>query len=135
MPTVLRNVTDKMPAYDEELFGPVAAVISAVDEKDAVRIANDTIFGLGAAIFTQDIENINEMMYIIQVEGGQANGKNPDGRGHPTAVRRPYIQNDTHAPRRGGGSRKPYFGGAGAACHGGTGLQQRTAGIGRRREK
>jgi succinate-semialdehyde dehydrogenase/glutarate-semialdehyde dehydrogenase len=43
-----------MPAYDEELFGPVAAVISARDEADAVRIANDSPFGLGAAVFTRD---------------------------------------------------------------------------------
>src|SRR5262249_61962179 len=44
-----------MPAYDEELFGPVAAVIAARDEKDAVRIANDSVFGLGAAVFTRDV--------------------------------------------------------------------------------
>jgi succinate-semialdehyde dehydrogenase/glutarate-semialdehyde dehydrogenase len=43
-----------MPAYEEELFGPVAAVISARDEGKAIRIANDTVFGLGAAVFTQD---------------------------------------------------------------------------------
>ena len=43
-----------MPAYDEELFGPVAAIIEAKNEDDAVRIANDTIFGLGAAVFTKD---------------------------------------------------------------------------------
>jgi succinate-semialdehyde dehydrogenase/glutarate-semialdehyde dehydrogenase len=43
-----------MPAYDEELFGPVAAVIEARDEQDAIRIANDTRFGLGAAVFSRD---------------------------------------------------------------------------------
>ena len=43
-----------MPAYDEELFGPVAAIVKARDEADAVRIANDTIFGLGGAVFTKD---------------------------------------------------------------------------------
>ena len=43
-----------MPAYDEELFGPVAAIIEAADETEAVRIANDSIFGLGAAVFTKD---------------------------------------------------------------------------------
>jgi succinate-semialdehyde dehydrogenase/glutarate-semialdehyde dehydrogenase len=53
-PTVLTNVRPGMPAYDEELFGPVAAVIEAADEADAVRIANDTAFGLGAAIFSRD---------------------------------------------------------------------------------
>ena len=54
-PTVLTNVTPGMPAYDEELFGPVASIIEANDEQDAVRIANDTIFGLGAAVFTKDL--------------------------------------------------------------------------------
>jgi succinate-semialdehyde dehydrogenase/glutarate-semialdehyde dehydrogenase len=52
--TVLADVRPGMPAYDEELFGPVAAIIKAKDEADAVRIANDTIFGLGAAVFTKN---------------------------------------------------------------------------------
>ncbi|MGB5528488.1 MAG: NAD-dependent succinate-semialdehyde dehydrogenase [Ignavibacteriaceae bacterium] len=54
-PTVLCNVKKGMPAYDEELFGPVAAIIKAKDESDAIKIANDTIFGLGAAVFTSDV--------------------------------------------------------------------------------
>jgi succinate-semialdehyde dehydrogenase / glutarate-semialdehyde dehydrogenase len=54
-PTVLSGVRKGMPAYDEELFGPVAALIEARDELDAIRIANDTSFGLGAAIFTRDV--------------------------------------------------------------------------------
>jgi succinate-semialdehyde dehydrogenase / glutarate-semialdehyde dehydrogenase len=53
-PTVLDAVGPGMPAYHEELFGPVAAVISARDEADAVRISNDSPFGLGAAVFTRD---------------------------------------------------------------------------------
>jgi len=44
-----------MPAYDEELFGPVAAVIAARDEREAVALANDSIYGLGAAVFTRDL--------------------------------------------------------------------------------
>lgn len=55
-PTVLAGVTEEMPAYHEETFGPVAAVISAADLDDAVRIANDTDFGLGASIYTSDVE-------------------------------------------------------------------------------
>ena len=55
-PTVLTNVSKGMPAYDEELFGPVAAIIVAKDEADALRVANDSPFGLGAAIFTRDVE-------------------------------------------------------------------------------
>ena len=54
-PTVLTDVKPGMPAYDEELFGPVASIFSARDEADAVRIANDSIFGLGAAVFTKDV--------------------------------------------------------------------------------
>ena len=53
-PTVLTDVNPGMPAYDEEIFGPVAAIISANDEADAIRIANDSVFGLGAAVFTAD---------------------------------------------------------------------------------
>ncbi|MCK4312536.1 MAG: NAD-dependent succinate-semialdehyde dehydrogenase [Candidatus Cloacimonetes bacterium] len=54
--TILTNVEEGMPAYDEELFGPVAAIIPAKDENEAIEIANDTIFGLGAAVFTSNIE-------------------------------------------------------------------------------
>ena len=52
--TVLDDVRPGMPAYDEELFGPAAAILVARDEADAIRIANDTPFGLGAAVFTRD---------------------------------------------------------------------------------
>jgi succinate-semialdehyde dehydrogenase/glutarate-semialdehyde dehydrogenase len=55
-PTVLSNVLPGMPAYDEELFGPAAALFKVKNEKEAIRIANDTSFGLGAAVFTSDIE-------------------------------------------------------------------------------
>jgi succinate-semialdehyde dehydrogenase/glutarate-semialdehyde dehydrogenase len=54
-PTVLTEVNKGMPAYDEELFGPVAAIIPVENEEEAIRIANDTPFGLGAAVFTKDI--------------------------------------------------------------------------------
>lgn len=55
-PTVLVDVSPGMPAYGEELFGPVAAVIRVRDEEAAIKVANDTSFGLGAAIFTRDNE-------------------------------------------------------------------------------
>ena len=42
-----------MPAYDEELFGPVAAIIPVKDEEEAIRVANDSRFGLGAAVFVK----------------------------------------------------------------------------------
>ncbi len=53
-PTVLAGVHRGMPAFDEELFGPVAAIVRARDEDEAVALANDSIFGLGAAVFTRD---------------------------------------------------------------------------------
>lgn len=53
--TILTDVGPGMPAYDEELFGPVASVIRVADEEEAVRVANDTEFGLGAAVYTRDI--------------------------------------------------------------------------------
>ncbi|MCT4591533.1 MAG: NAD-dependent succinate-semialdehyde dehydrogenase [Carboxylicivirga sp.] len=54
--TVLGDVKKGMVAYHEELFGPVASLIRAESEADAIEIANDTVFGLGAAVFTKDIE-------------------------------------------------------------------------------
>jgi succinate-semialdehyde dehydrogenase / glutarate-semialdehyde dehydrogenase len=51
-PTVLTDVAKGMPAYDEELFGPVAAVIPVRDEAQAIAAANDSAFGLGAAVIT-----------------------------------------------------------------------------------
>lgn len=54
-PTVLTDVAPGMPAYDEELFGPVAAIIPVADEDAAVRSANATVFGLGAAVFSTDV--------------------------------------------------------------------------------
>ncbi|MBN8858541.1 MAG: NAD-dependent succinate-semialdehyde dehydrogenase [Sphingobacteriales bacterium] len=54
-PTILTGVKKGMPAYSEEIFGPVASIISATDTDDAVRLANDTFFGLGGAVFTKDL--------------------------------------------------------------------------------
>jgi len=68
-PTVLTNVKKGMAAYNEELFGPVAAIISAKDEADAIRIANDSIYGLGGAIFTND-KNKGELIATTQLEAG-----------------------------------------------------------------
>ncbi|MCZ6740360.1 MAG: aldehyde dehydrogenase family protein, partial [Actinobacteria bacterium] len=58
-----------MAVYHEETFGPVAAVIAARDVDDAVRIANDTEFGLGAAIFTADLE-LGERVARDRLEAG-----------------------------------------------------------------
>lgn len=53
-PTVLTEIKAGMPAYSEEMFGPVAAILTAKDTEDAIRLANDTQFGLGAAVFTKN---------------------------------------------------------------------------------
>ena len=55
-PTILTEVVPGMPAYHEEFFGPVASVIRAKDAVDALHIANDTPFGLGASVWTADLE-------------------------------------------------------------------------------
>jgi len=53
--TVLADVRPGMPAFDEETFGPVAAVVAARDEAEALAIANDTAYGLGASVYTRDV--------------------------------------------------------------------------------
>jgi succinate-semialdehyde dehydrogenase/glutarate-semialdehyde dehydrogenase len=68
-PSVLSGVRRGMPAYDEELFGPVAAVISVRDEEQAVAVANDSIYGLGAGIFTRDRRRGREL--AGRLESGQ----------------------------------------------------------------
>lgn len=55
-PTVLDEVEKGMPAYDDELFGPVASLIRAQDDSDAMRLANDSRYGLGGAIFSEDTD-------------------------------------------------------------------------------
>lgn len=55
-PTILINVAKGMPAYHQELFGPVASVIRVKDEEEAIAVANDTDFGLGAAVFSSNVE-------------------------------------------------------------------------------
>jgi succinate-semialdehyde dehydrogenase/glutarate-semialdehyde dehydrogenase len=59
--TVLGNVEPGQPAYDDELFGPVASLIKAKDADDAMRIANDSRFGLGGGIFSGDTEKAIEL--------------------------------------------------------------------------
>lgn len=68
-PTILTDVKKGMPAYDEELFGPVAAIIPVKDEAEAIQVANDSIFGLGAAVFTQDADK-GERIARTELEAG-----------------------------------------------------------------
>ncbi len=67
-PTILSNVSKGMPAYDEEVFGPVAPIISFDTIEEAIEIANDTRYGLGASIWTKD-ENMAKSM-IPKIEAG-----------------------------------------------------------------
>lgn len=67
--TVLTDVGPGMPAYDEELFGPVAAIIPVADEDEAIRVANDSAFGLGAAVMTRDVRR-GKKIAAEQLEAG-----------------------------------------------------------------
>ena len=67
-PTVLTNVKKGMPAYEEELFGPVASIIEAKDEQDAIRIANDSIYGLGGGIISKNRARAEKL--ALQMESG-----------------------------------------------------------------
>ena len=73
-PTILDGVTDEMPAFREETFGPVAAVIRAGDAHDAVRLANDTEYGLGAALWTRDTRRAKELARRIEAGSVFING-------------------------------------------------------------
>jgi succinate-semialdehyde dehydrogenase/glutarate-semialdehyde dehydrogenase len=73
-PTVLAGVAPGMPAYDEELFGPVAALIAAADEEDALRIANDTPFGLGASIWSANRARAEKLAEGIEAGTVYING-------------------------------------------------------------
>ncbi|MBE34607.1 MAG: NADP-dependent succinic semialdehyde dehydrogenase [Opitutaceae bacterium] len=66
-PTVLSRVTKGMPAYDDEMFGPVAAVIGVKNESEAIKVANDTPFGLGAAIFTKNKRHARDLAPELDV--------------------------------------------------------------------
>jgi succinate-semialdehyde dehydrogenase/glutarate-semialdehyde dehydrogenase len=68
-PTVLTDVRKGMPAYNEELFGPVAAIIPVQNERQAIRVANDSVFGLGAAVFTNDLDR-GERIATTEIEAG-----------------------------------------------------------------
>jgi len=67
-PTLLAAVDKGMPAFDEETFGPVAAVITARDETDAIRLANDSAYGLGASLWTADRARAERL--VVRIEAG-----------------------------------------------------------------
>ncbi len=68
LPTVMTNVKKGMPVYDEEVFGPVLPIILFKNELEAIQIANDTRYGLGASIFTTDMKKAKRV--IPQIEAG-----------------------------------------------------------------
>jgi succinate-semialdehyde dehydrogenase/glutarate-semialdehyde dehydrogenase len=68
LPTVLTNVPKESPAYKEEFFGPVASVFRVKDINEAIRIANDTRFGLGASAWTNDAKE--QEQFINELEAG-----------------------------------------------------------------
>ena len=67
-PTVLTDVGPDCPVYREETFGPVASIISVKDEDEAVSVANDTSFGLGAAVFSRDAQRAERI--ALELEAG-----------------------------------------------------------------
>jgi succinate-semialdehyde dehydrogenase/glutarate-semialdehyde dehydrogenase len=64
--SILDNVGPGMPAYAQELFGPVAAILRVKDEADAVRVANDTCFGLGGSVWTRDVARGEQVALQLQ---------------------------------------------------------------------
>ena len=68
---MLSDVRQGQPAHDEEVFGPVAAIIEARDEDDAIRIANDSQFGLGSGVITSDIAR-GERIAAEMLESGMS---------------------------------------------------------------
>jgi succinate-semialdehyde dehydrogenase/glutarate-semialdehyde dehydrogenase len=68
-PTILTGVRKDMPAYDEELFGPVAAIMPVRDEAEAIAAANNSVFGLGGGVFTRDLVR-GELIAAELIESG-----------------------------------------------------------------
>lgn len=67
-PTIITGITPDSPAYSEEMFGPVAVLFRVPDASEAIRIANDTRFGLGASIWTND--EAERRRFIQEIEAG-----------------------------------------------------------------
>ena len=65
--SILDAVAPGMPAYEEELFGPVASILRVKDDAEAVRVANDTTFGLGGSVWTRDVDRGDRIARQLQV--------------------------------------------------------------------
>ena len=73
-PTVLTHVTDQMTSFKQELFGPVASIITARDATHALELANDSEFGLTATIYTGDVDRAQKMAGELETGGVFING-------------------------------------------------------------
>jgi len=73
-PTVVDNVSREQPAYGEETFGPLAAIIRVPDESAAIEVANDTPYGLGASVWTRDVDRGRALAHRIDAGSGFVNG-------------------------------------------------------------
>jgi succinate-semialdehyde dehydrogenase/glutarate-semialdehyde dehydrogenase/succinyl-CoA reductase len=65
-PTILKNISSKMRVSQEEVFGPVAPISIVENEIEAVNLANDSKFGLGASIWTQDLDKAENLSRLVQ---------------------------------------------------------------------
>jgi len=92
-PTVITNVKPNMPAYHEELFGPVAALFVVENQEEAIELANDTQYGLGAAIWSADTEKAKSVGGAIETGTIAING---------------MVKSDPHIPF--GGVKKSGYG-------------------------
>ncbi|MDK3016844.1 aldehyde dehydrogenase [Pseudodonghicola flavimaris] len=107
-PTVFGNVDNASRLAQEEIFGPVISVIAAADEDDAIRLANDTVFGLNASVFTHDVDRARAVSRRLRAGTVGQNGNRADfgigfggvkqsgiGREGGVAGLLPYLENKT----------------------------------------
>lgn len=70
MPTILANIDKDTPLYDQEIFGPVAVVYKVKSEEEAIELANDSSYGLGNSVFSNDLDHAQEV--AKQIETGMS---------------------------------------------------------------
>jgi len=73
-PTVLTNVKKGMPAYEQETFGPVSAIIPVKDAEEAITVANDSVFGLGGSLWSKDLKKAEALARRIETGAVFING-------------------------------------------------------------